>query len=271
MMTLLPRPKPISGTCAASEPRWVGRFCYGGNRKLKKIHITGNRVVAYIRVSDPSQVEGYSLDAQKADIIHWCHRRGYELAAIYVEEGKSARSERIEKRPKIMALLNDARAREFDIVVVHTIDQWSRNVGVQRQALQMLGDAGVGFASVMEDFDFTTPSGKLMLTMIGGVAEFFSDQLAVHVSKAQRYRATIGLPVGSVPFGYLTLEPGECPRYNSMSQRRCEKCLSAGPKVSPPAPSLTGSTTRASRPLMVVSSLPTPSKTRSTAGSIWGR
>jgi site-specific DNA recombinase len=179
---------------------------------VKKTNMTGNRVVAYIRVSDPSQVEGYSLDAQKADIMRWCQRRGYELAAIYVEEGKSARSEHINKRPRIMALLNDARAREFDIVVVHTIDRWSRNVGVQRQALQMLGDAGVGFASVMEDFDFTTPSGKLMLTMIGGVAEFFSDQLAVHVSKAQRYRATIGLPVGSVPFGYRILEPGGVPQ-----------------------------------------------------------
>jgi site-specific DNA recombinase len=183
---------------------------------VKKIHIPGNRVVAYIRVSDPSQVEGYSLDAQKADIIRWCQRRGYELVAIYVEEGKSARSERIEKRPKIMALLNDARAREFDIVVVHTIDRWSRNVGVQRHALQMLGEADVGFASVMEDFDFTTPSGKLMLTMIGGVAEFFSDQLAVHVSKAQRYRATIGLPVGSVPFGYRVPDPGGVPQIEQM-------------------------------------------------------
>ena len=89
--------------------------------------------------------------------------------------------------------------------------RWSRNVGVQRQALQMLGDASVGFASVMEDFDFT-PSGKLMLTMIGGVAEFFSDQLGVHVSKAQRYRASIGMPVGPIPFGYHAIEPGGVPQ-----------------------------------------------------------
>lgn len=96
-----------------------------------------------------------------------------------------------------MALLQDAKADKFDIVVVHTIDRWSRNVGVQRQALQMLGDAKVGFASVTEDFDFTTPSGKLMLTMIGGVAEFFSDQLGVHVAKAQRYRAEYRITAGT--------------------------------------------------------------------------
>jgi len=124
---------------------------------VRKTHTAANRVVAYTRVSDPSQVEGYSLDAQKADIIRWCQRRNYELVGTYVEDGKSARSERGEKRPRIMALLEHAKTKPFDIVVVHTIDRCSRNVGVQRQALQLLGDAGIGFASVMEDFDFTTP------------------------------------------------------------------------------------------------------------------
>ena len=172
------------------------------------------RVAAYLRVSDPSQVEKYSLDAQLADIKRWCQRLGHELVQVYVEDGKSARTERMDRRPKLVGLLGDARTDQFDIVVVHMLDRWSRNVGVQRQALQMLGDAGVGFASVMEDFDFTTPSGKLMLTMIGGVAEFFSDQLGVHVSKAQRYRASIGLPVGPIPFGYRAIEPGGVPQTN---------------------------------------------------------
>jgi site-specific DNA recombinase len=120
-------------------------------------------------------VEGHSLDAQKADIISWCQRRGHELVGTYVEDGKSARSERIEKLPRFMALLEDAKARQFDIVVVHTIDWCSRNVGVQGQALQIRGDAGGGFASVKEDFDFTTHGGKLLLTMMGGVAKLFSD------------------------------------------------------------------------------------------------
>ena len=119
---------------------------------------------------------------------------------------------RIDRRPKLVTLLEDAKGDQFDIVAVHMIDRWSRNVGVQRQALQMLGDAGVGFASVMEDFDFTTPSGKLILTMIGGVAEFFSNQLGVHVSKAQRYRTSIGMPVGPIPFGYHAIEPGGVPQ-----------------------------------------------------------
>ncbi len=92
------------------------------------------------------------------------------------------------------------------------IDRWARNVGVQRQALQRLGDARVGFASVSENVDFTTSHGKLLLTMMGGVAEFFSDQLAAHVSKAQRHRAGLGLPVGPLPFGYRSVDAGGVPR-----------------------------------------------------------
>ena len=134
------------------------------------------------------------------------------MVRVYVEGGKSAHTERIDRRPVLMGLLRDAKAGQFDIVVVHMIDRWSRNVGVQRQALQLLGDSSIGFASVLEDFDFTTPSGKLMLTMIGGVAEFFSDQLGVHVAKSQRYRVSIGLPVGPVPFGYFTPEVGGVPQ-----------------------------------------------------------
>ena len=171
----------------------------------------GERVVGYARVSDPSQTEGHSLDAQRAEIERWCVRNGHTLVRIYSEEGISARSERIERRPQLVRLLRDAAAGEFDLVAVHMIDRWARNVGVQRQALQRLGEAQVGFASVSENVDFTTSHGKLLLTMMGGVAEFFSDQLAAHVSKAQRHRAGLGLPVGPVPFGYVVAETGGVP------------------------------------------------------------
>lgn len=169
------------------------------------------RVAAYVRVSSEEQTEGHSLDAQRREIRRYCERHQFELVKVYADEGVSAHTDKIEARPQLVALLEDARQRQFDVVVVHTIDRWARNVGVQRQALQHLGDFNVGFASVTENIDFTTPAGKLMLTMIGGVSEFFSDQLAVHVSKGQRERAEKGLPVGPIPFGYITPEPGAVP------------------------------------------------------------
>ena len=163
------------------------------------------RVVAYIRVSDESQVDGYSLDAQKNEIQRWCERHKYELITIYADDGISAHTENIRERPQLMKLLEDAKKGIFDSVVVHTLDRWARNVGVQRQALKLLGECNVGFASVTEDFDFSTPAGKLLLTTMGGVSEFFSDQLGVHVRKAQKQMTESGLPVAAIPFGYKRL------------------------------------------------------------------
>jgi DNA invertase Pin-like site-specific DNA recombinase len=160
------------------------------------------RVVAYIRVSDESQVDGYSLDAQRKEIERWCERHGYVLTAVYADEGISAHTDKIEERPQLTKLLEDAKKGIFDCVVVHTLDRWARNVGVQRQALKLLGECNVGFASVTEDVDFSTPAGKLLLTTMGGVSEFFSDQLGVHVRKAQKQMAESGLPVAGIPFGY---------------------------------------------------------------------
>ncbi len=96
-----------------------------------------HRVAGYIRVSDESQLEGYSLDAQRREIEKWCKRRGDELVRIYVEEGKSAHTERIDRREELMALLKDAEAGLFDDVVVHTTDRWARNIGAQSQALHV--------------------------------------------------------------------------------------------------------------------------------------
>ena len=65
----------------------------------------GNRAAAYIRVSDESQVQGYSLDAQRIEIARWCERNGYQLILVYSDEGVSARTEMIEKRPQLVRLL----------------------------------------------------------------------------------------------------------------------------------------------------------------------
>jgi DNA invertase Pin-like site-specific DNA recombinase len=167
------------------------------------------RAVGYVRVSTDDQVDNHSLGAQRREITRYCERQGYELTGFYADEGVSAYTEEISKRPQLAALLHAASSGSFDVVIVHTLDRWARNIGVQRQALQRLGDSQVGFASVTENIDFTTPVGRLTLTMMGGVSEFFSDQLGVHVAKGQRERAETGLPVGPVPFGYRVGESDE--------------------------------------------------------------
>lgn len=71
-----------------------------------------------------------------------------------------------------------------------------------------LGQAGVGFASVTEQIDHTTPSGKMVLTTLGAAQEFFSAQTGVHVRKAHREKASKGIAVGPSAFGLMRPEAG---------------------------------------------------------------
>jgi site-specific DNA recombinase len=160
------------------------------------------RAVAYLRVSDPSQVEGHSLDAQGRLFYELCKNRGWEVVRVYREEGKSARFEAIARRPVFRQLLEDAKRGNFDAVVVHTLDRWSRNQRVTLESLGVLGKYNVSLVSITENIDYTTPQGKLFTQMLGSFAEYFSGALATHISKGLDQRAYEGKHTRGIPFGW---------------------------------------------------------------------
>ena len=160
------------------------------------------RAVAYFRVSNLSQVDGHSLDAQDRLFRQLCDNRGWGAIRVYREEGASAHSESIKKRPVFRQLMEDAKNDEFDIVVVHTLDRWSRNLRVTLESLANLAMHDVALVSITENIDYSTPQGRLLVQMLGSFAQFFSDMLGTHVSKGLDQRATEGLHTGGIPFGY---------------------------------------------------------------------
>jgi site-specific DNA recombinase len=60
------------------------------------------RAVGYIRVSDESQVDGYSLEAQRKAIIRYCEQQGYSMVRVYEDEGVSAYSDLSGSRPQLL-------------------------------------------------------------------------------------------------------------------------------------------------------------------------
>jgi DNA invertase Pin-like site-specific DNA recombinase len=96
-----------------------------------------------------------------------------------------------------------AQAHAYDVLVVHKLDRFSRNLRVTLESLDTLGKAGVAFASVTEQIDFTTPWGRLSLTMLGGLAQFYSDNLAQETKKGKGERKAQGLYNGILPFGVM--------------------------------------------------------------------
>ena len=162
------------------------------------------KAVGYLRVSDPSQVEGHSLDAQERLFHELCKNRGWEAGKIYREEGRSAHVEAVGRRPVFRQLLDDAGHGQFDIIVVHTLDRWSRNQRVMLESLATLARHNVSLVSITENIDYSTPQGKLFTQMLGSFAEYFSDSLSTHVSKGMEQRAYEGRHTGGIPFGYDT-------------------------------------------------------------------
>ncbi|MFC1968150.1 recombinase family protein [Chloroflexota bacterium] len=160
------------------------------------------RAVGYIRVSDASQVEGHSLGAQERLFNELCKSRVWQAIKTYREEGKSAHVDAISKRPAFHQLLDDASKHQFDVVVVHSLDRWARNLKVSLEALTILSNHNVGLISISEQLDWSTPQGRLSANMLGSMAQFYSEMLGIHVKKGLDQRAREGKHTGGIPFGY---------------------------------------------------------------------
>ncbi len=166
------------------------------------------KAVAYIRVSSQEQVDGHSLDAQERLFRELCQNRDWEPVSIYREEGRSAHVDSINKRPVFRQLLEDAATGAFEVVVVHTLDRWSRNLKVMLDSVSVLTQHGVGLVSVTENLDWSSPEGRLVARTLGSFGEFFSDMLGTHIKKGVSERAIQGKHLGGIPFGYQSCWEG---------------------------------------------------------------
>ena len=159
-------------------------------------------VAGYVRRSSHMQKDNFSIDAQKRAITDECARRGFPRPVFYEDDERSARGEQIAKRPAFRKLLEEAEAETVQVIMVHTLDRWSRNVMVTLQSFRILAEHRTAFVSLSEHIDYSTPEGKLQLTILAAFAAYFSDMLAKHTSKGKGERAAQGLYNGDIPFGY---------------------------------------------------------------------
>ena len=167
------------------------------------------RAVIYTRVSMEDQLDGYSLDAQLRACRDYCQSKGWPVVAEFVEEGKSAHSENVSKRPKFQEAVNLILSHGADVLIVHKLDRFSRKLRITLETLDKFAKVGGGFVSITEQMDFTTPWGKFGLAMLGAMAEFYSDNLSTEVRKGKRERELQGLSNGRLPFGTMKERPDD--------------------------------------------------------------
>ena len=146
------------------------------------------RASLYARVSSEDQVQGHSLGAQSRAFTNLVEDRSWSIYKEYVEEGRSAHTDDVRKRPVFLQAIEDAIAGKYDVLVVHRTDRFSRKLKVTLEYFEKLGKAGVGFVSIENQIDYSTPTGKFMLVMQGGLAELYSDNLGQTHRDLQRCR-----------------------------------------------------------------------------------
>ena len=146
------------------------------------------RVAIYARVSThDQQTLGMQVEAMSAYI----RNRGW-IAAKSVEDIGSGAKE----RPGRESLLMAARRREIDVIVVWRLDRWGRSVADLMTTLRELLDLGVGFVSLTEALDLTTPSGRAMAGMLAIFAEFEREILRERVRAGIAQARKEGRPHG---------------------------------------------------------------------------
>ena len=97
------------------------------------------RAALYARVSSEEQVEGYSLDAQTRAFRSLLEGRGWGSFKEYIEEGRSAHTDDVRKRPVFQEAIKDALAGKYDVLVVHKIDRFSRKLKITLEYFEKQG------------------------------------------------------------------------------------------------------------------------------------
>ena len=152
------------------------------------------RVAVYARVSTIGN--GQSPEMQLRELREYCARRGWQFAGVYVDEGISGSKQ---KRPELDKLMADAHRRRFDVVIVWKFDRFARSVSHLLRALETFQALGVEFVSLSEQMDTSTPTGKMVFTVLGAVAELERSLIAERVRAGLRNARAKGKRLGRPP------------------------------------------------------------------------
>jgi len=145
----------------------------------------------YARVSTLNG--GQDPTMQTRELEEYCQRRGWKVQGIYVDNGVSGKKD---SRPHLNRMMQDAHQRRFDVVVVWRFDRFARSVSHLLRALETFNALGIQFVSLSEQIDTGTPTGKMIFTVLGAVAELERNLIAERVRAGLRHARSKGKQLG---------------------------------------------------------------------------
>src|SRR5271169_2040059 len=149
------------------------------------------RVAIYGRVSTTNH--GQDISLQTRELEQFAQVRGWRLVDSYLDLGFSGSKD---KRPELDRLMADAHRRKFDVVIVWKFDRFARSVSHLLRALETFNALGIAFVSLSEQMDTSTPTGKMVFTVLGAVAELERSLIVERVRAGLRNARAKGKRLG---------------------------------------------------------------------------
>ncbi len=147
------------------------------------------RVALYARVSTTEQ----STDSQLLDLRRYVRERGWHIFNEFCDNGISGATD---SRPALNELMNDAKKRKFDAVLVWRFDRFARSTKHLILALEEFRNLGIDFVSYQENIDTSSPLGSAIFTIISAVAQLERDIIAERVKAGLRRAKENGKRLG---------------------------------------------------------------------------
>ena len=161
------------------------------------------KVYTYKRVSTAMQIDGYSLEAQRARMKAYADFNDYEIVGEYEDAGKSGKS--IEGRMQFRQMMEDVKSGKDNIsyVLVFKLSRFGRNAADVLSTLQVMQDFGVNLICVEDGIDSSKDAGKLMISVLSAVAEIERENIRVQTMEGRIQKAREGKWNGGfAPYGY---------------------------------------------------------------------
>lgn len=165
------------------------------------------KVYTYTRVSTAMQIDGYSLDAQKARMKAYADFNDYQIVGEYEDTGKSGKS--IEGRASFCKMMDDIKSGKDGVayVLVFKLSRFGRNAADVLSTLQVMQDFGVNLICVEDGIDSSKDAGKLMISVLSAVAEIERENIRVQTMEGRIQKAREGRWNGGfAPYGYRLVD-----------------------------------------------------------------
>ena len=165
------------------------------------------KVYTYTRVSTAMQIDGYSLDAQKARMKAYADFNGYQIVGEYEDAGKSGKS--IEGRASFCKMMDDIKSGKDGVayVLVFKLSGLYNLFDDVLSTLQVMQDFGVNLICVEDGIDSSKDAGKLMISVLSAVAEIERENIRVQTMEGRIQKAREGRWNGGfAPYGYRLVD-----------------------------------------------------------------